>query len=78
MQGDNFQQLEEPLLIELNNENRFVIVTEVDYSEIKNMFVFMRGISYCYDDGKVSEEGRVWIQYSLTEDAILPIDEDDA
>jgi len=78
MQGHDFQQLEEPLLVELNDGNRFVIVTEVDYSEIKNLLVFMRGISYCYDDGKVTEEGRVWIRYSLTEDAFLPIDEDDA
>lgn len=70
-----FQKLETPQLIELDDEKKFVIVTEIDLSEMKNHLIFMRGKSYNYEIGQVIEGKLVEIQYSVTEDGYCRIDE---
>lgn len=71
----NFQELNEPQLVELESEQKFVIVTEIDLSEMKNQLIFMKGRSYSYDGGLVTEHEEVEIQYSTTEDAWYRLDE---
>jgi hypothetical protein len=71
----NFQELNEPQLVELESEQKFVIVTEIDLSEIKNQIIFMKGRLYGYEGGLVTEHEEAEIQYSLTEDAWYRLDE---
>lgn len=68
-----FQRLETPQLVELGSETTFVIVTEIDVSEMKNGLIFMRGKAFHYDDGNVGQGGSKEIQYSVTEDAHFEI-----
>jgi hypothetical protein len=70
-----FQKLKEPQLVELEGEMGFVIVTEIDISEIKNGLIFMKGQSYNYENGELEKHHAKEIQYSTNEDAYYSVDE---
>lgn len=53
----------------------FVVVTEIDITEMKNNIIFMRGKTFNYEDGIVEEIGVKEIQYSLSEDGHCEVDE---
>ncbi|WP_226035697.1 hypothetical protein [Aquibacillus saliphilus] len=70
-----FQKLKEPQLVELESEMGFVIVTEIDMSQMKNGLIFLKGQSFNYEDGEVEKCRDKEIQYSTNEDAYYEIDE---
>lgn len=71
----NYQKLEEPQLVELDGELGFIIVAEIDISEIKNKIIFMRGESFNYEDGTIEKQRIKEIQYSVNEDSYYELDE---
>jgi len=71
----DFQKLDQPQLVELQGELGFVIVTEIDVSEMKNSLLFMRGKAYNYENGELTETGIKEIQYSVNEGAYYNVDE---
>jgi len=70
-----WQKLGVPELINLEKDLEFVIVTDIDLSEMKNNLIFMKGKYYDYEDGIVEEIGIKEIQYSVDEDGNSEIDE---
>jgi len=70
----NFQKLEIPQLVELEKYLEFVIATEIDVSEMINKIILMRGDIFNYEDGEITEEPTVEIQYSLSEDGHFGVD----
>jgi hypothetical protein len=70
-----FQKLKEPQLVELEGEMEFVLVTEIDISEMRNGIIIMKGQSYNYENGELEKRHIKEIQYSTTEDGYHDLDE---
>lgn len=71
----DFQKLENPQLLHLENENGFIIATEIDMTNINNKIILFRGTYYNYDDGKATEGNVSQVQYSLSEDTFFKLGE---
>ncbi|MBL4951044.1 hypothetical protein JK635_02165 [Neobacillus sp. YIM B02564] len=71
-----YQKLENPQLLHLENENGFIIATKIDMSNINNKIVLFRGKYYNYDDGEMTGGNSAEVQYSLSEDVFFQLDKD--
>ena len=69
-----YQKLEIPLLVELQNELGFIIATEIDLSLIKHGIVLLKGCSYDFESGEVIKGKKTEVKYSISEDSYYDLD----
>lgn len=69
-------KLEEPILIELENDSEFIIVEEIDLSNLKHRQIDLKGNRYNYDDGKMSEPFKTLMVFDLKDNAMFSVGED--
>lgn len=63
-----WQKLDEPILFELDSVMEFIIITEINLSEVKNCLMFGRGKKFSFEDGYVTEYPDEYeIQFNLKE-----------
>lgn len=71
-----YQKLEYPKLIELQNDLTFIIATEIDVSLVDKGLLFMRGHIYDYENAEViKRENKVEICHRVNEASYDKIDE---
>lgn len=70
-----YQKLETPQLVELQNDLGFIIATEIDLSLFKNGLLFLKGRSYDFESGEVLQGNVKEVQYSISEDSYYNLDE---
>ncbi|PLR72236.1 hypothetical protein [Bacillus sp. UMB0728] len=71
-----YQKLDTPQLVELQNELGFIIATEIDLSLAKNGVLLLKGRSYDFESSEVVQGNFKEVQYTLSEDSNYDLDED--
>lgn len=70
-----YQKLEVPQLVELQNDLGFIIATEIDLSLTKHGVLLLKGRSYDFESGEVIQGNVKEVKYTISEDIYYNLDE---